>query len=160
MLQYFIVIKFKAVAMLQALTEYHLFVPDDEDIFSDSDLKQNKLSPLEIRELLRRRFKTFWESGLLRIGEASDEHEGYGSEYARGWKNYSRREQQEDANKYKRREKTLLEQERVKNAEKECEDKKKYMLEGYTKTDIYRYIEMNRARLYWKPVILNTAKNV
>ena len=129
--------------MLQALAEYHLFAPD-------ADLKEKKeILPVDMRELLRRRFSTFWESGLLRIGETIGE--GQAREDARGWKNYSRSEQ-EDADKHKRREEALLEQECDKNAKKEQDDKKKYELESCTKMDIYRNIERNRASLYWKPI--------
>ena len=128
--------------MLQALTEYHLFAPDD-------DLKEKEFAPLKIRKLLELRFSTFWESGLLRIGETIGE--GQAREDARGWRNYSRSEQ-DDANKLKRREEALLEQESDKNYKKEHDDKKKYELENYAKMDIYRNIEMNRASLYWKPI--------
>ena len=121
--------------MLQALTEYHLFAADD-------DLKEKELTPVLIRELLRRRFTLFWESGLLRIGETI--YEGQAREEARGWKNYERIEQ-ENATMFKGREETLLEEELDKNnkeIKKNCEEiKKKYELENTQKfwktTQIY-----------------------
>ena len=128
--------------MLQALTEYHLFAPDE-------DLRDKEFPPLKIRRLLELRFTKFWESGLLRIGETIGE--GQAREEARGWKNYARSEQ-ENATMFKGREETLLEQELDKQDSKERDDRNKYKVGNYPKMDIYRNMEQTRASFYWKPI--------
>ncbi|KAL3083341.1 hypothetical protein niasHS_011143 [Heterodera schachtii] len=124
----------KAVAVLQALAEFHFFRPEVYKNFRP-DTK-----PHVMQQELKKGFKTFWTSGLPRIGEPG----------ANGWLRFERSDV--DSQHPKHDEAEVLEQKWSCMHEEEKALMAKYKGLGLSPVEIRRRLEKFRAKWFWFPV--------
>lgn len=131
----------KAISMLQALAEFHFFHPEK---FNINNIKE-EIKPKTRREQMLHEFRTFWETGVSRIGDQS----------AEGWCNVVEYNQEEQIDF----EIDELDGEKIKIREAENREVENYKKRGISLIEARRRLDKFRARHFWKPVRLQDPEN-